>query len=150
MGGGRDLPGITQTGRWSTGRYRIRLGSPPCAASFGKGIQETEPLFAYLWGGGAHSFAQQFIPSWGSLFLESSINVASLITDTQLVLILPFRDTGIFAPAGKMAGKEPSRIITSSHSENRAYRLKRCINPSCLLKALVLNLGYTLHSPGEP
>lgn len=131
-------------------RYRIRLGRPLCAASFDKGIPETEPLFAYLWGGGAHSSAQQFIPSWGSLFLESSIKVASLITDTQLVLILPFRDAGMFAPAGKMAGKEPSRIITSSHSENRAYGLKRCINLSCLLKALVLNLGYTLHSPGEP
>ena len=54
----------------------------------------------------------ELTPSCGreSLFLESSIRGASLITDTQLVLILPSRDPGRFIPAGKMAGKEPGGL----------------------------------------
>ena len=75
-----------------------------------------------------------------SLSLESSICGASLVTDTQIVLILPSRDPGRFISAGKTAGKEPRRTTTSSHSGNRAYGQRCYINLSCLLKAGVPNL----------
>ena len=106
----------------------------------GNGIPETLTLFAYPWGGGAHSFVRQFIGSRESLFLESSIRGASLITDTQPVLILPSRDPRRFIPAGKTAGKEPRRTTTSSHSGNRAYGQRCYIYLSCLLKAGAPNL----------
>ena len=86
------------------------------------------------------SFVRQFIGSRESLFLESSIRGASLITDTQPVLILPSRDPRRFIPAGKTAGKEPRRTTTSSHSGNRAYGQRYYINLSCLLKAGAPNL----------
>lgn len=73
-----------------------------------------------------------------------------LLPDTWIVLILPFRDPWIFAPAGQMTGKVSSRTITSFYSRNRVCGQKHCLNPSSLLlKALVLSHGCILKSPGE-
>lgn len=41
------------------------------------GEMETPLPFAYPEAGDAHSFLRQFLSSWGSLFLEGSINVVS-------------------------------------------------------------------------